>query len=291
MTRIWAEKLVSLLLTLWLVARYDWPTVVLLYIVMGHGHFLIAYFYQWKAGKMTPAYGLRFFLSATVIVGAYSAWPDYRALVALTTIYFLMHMLWDEQYLLRLPLDLRQSPMHFGRALEMVPIVLLFSARVLDDMWTLDPWKGMPLRDWAQPACWMVLVIYALLWAAGWLRPDHTSAYLLGWGTALLAASYTRAYYLIPTGKLTGFIIIYHYLNWYLHYFLSLPTTSARRTYLGRVVAFNALVLGAYCNWGSNGVGRWLFQNDWFYVWTLLHLITSTRIGDLRWALRAPPRA
>lgn len=291
MTRIWAEKLVSLLLTLWVVARHDWPAVVLIYIVMGHGHFLMAYFYQWKAGKMTRAYGLRFALFAFAILAIYNAWPDYRGLVAVTTIYFLLHMLWDEQYLMRLPMDLSRSPMHLGRTLEMAPIVLLFSARVVDDMWALDPWKAMPFRDWAQPACWAVFLSYTLLGLGGWLRPDSRSAYFLSWGVALLAASYTRGYYLIPTGKLTGFIIIYHYLNWYLHYFLNLPPGPRRRIYLGHVAVFNIAVLAAYFTWGARGPGRWFFQNDWFYVWTLLHLMTSTRIGDLRRGLWPPARA
>jgi hypothetical protein len=288
LTRIWAEKLVSLLLTLWLVAANDWPAVVLIYIVLGQGHFLTAYFYQWKAGKMTRGYLLRYLLAAAAIVGCYTAWPDYRRLVAFTTIYFLLHMLWDEQYLLRLPMDLRQSPMHLGRTLEMAPIVLLFSARVVDDMFAWDAWRTTPFVEIAQPSCWGILAVYLLCALGGLIKTDYKSAYLLGWGIALLGASYTTWYYRIPTGKVTGFIIIYHYLNWYLHYYLSLPAGRHREVYARRVFFLNALVVGAYFTWGSSGPGRWFFQNDWFYVWTLLHLITSTRIGDLRNLIRLP---
>lgn len=290
MTRIWAEKFVCMLLTLGLVWANSWPTVVQLYIVLGHGHFLTAYFHQWKAGKVTWGSLLRYLAWALLIVGAYTRWPDYRVLVAFTTIYFLLHMLWDEQYLLQLPLNLRAGAMHLGRTLEMAPIVLLFSARVLDDMFALDPWHTVPFMRAALPGCGLVTGLYILLIAMGRLRPDYKSAYLLGWGLALLLASLSDWYYRIPTGKVTGFIIIYHYLIWYLHYYLSLPVGTVRQTYLGRVMILNAVVLAAYFVWGAQGPGRWVFQNDWFYVWTLLHLITSTRLADLSNLGRLPVR-
>ena len=97
----------------------------------------------------------------------------------------------------------------------------------------------------------------------------------------MLGACYSGWLRSVPTGKLTGFIIIYHYLAWYFHYYLNLDADH-RKTYLARVLGVNSLVLGAYFLWGAEGPGRYFFQNDYFYIWTLLHLITSTRPQDIK---------
>lgn len=282
MSKILAEKLVAALITVGFVATLTWQKVVLLYIVLGQGHFLIAYLYQYKAGKMTKPYLAVAVTSLVAVTGLYLSFPNYRVLVAVTTVYFLVHMLLDELYLLRLPMELHRSPMHLGRLLEMTPILLLYSTRVIDSLFSRFSRGPHTLEEVSLTLSWCSLGALVLLGILGRYRPDWRSLYFLGWSAFLFWAVYTGWFHRVPTGKLTGFIIIYHYLAWYFHYFLQLKAGPKRVTYLRRVVVLNAVVLGIFALWGQQGVGRFLFQNDYFYIWTLLHLITSTRLGDIK---------
>lgn len=288
MRKVLVEKLVAALLTGYLVATLHWTKVVLLYIVLGQGHFLIAYLYQFKAGKMNRGYLTVAAGSLLLITGVYLRWPHYRALVAVTTIYFLVHMLLDELYLMRFPMNLRESPMNFARALEMTPVFLLYSARVVEALFSRFRWGSTTLGDLALYLSWASLAAYLILLLRGRHRPDGQSAYFLSWSALLLWAVHSGWLVRIPTGKLTGFIIIYHYLAWYLHYFLNLPPGPKRSTYSFRVLGINALVLTCFGVWGQKGPGRYFFQNDYFYIWTLLHLITSTRLSDIKGLFRPP---
>lgn len=288
MRAILIEKVLALALTLGLVAYLSWKQVVLVYIVFGQGHFLLAYLYQFKAGKITKKYVGVALASLVLISTTYFIWPHERALVAVTTIYFLIHMLFDEMYLLRLPMELGRSPLHVGRLLEMCPIFFLYSARVVEALFSRFSGGETDPGRVAMVLSWSALLLLALLLVSGSYRLDVRSAYFLAGGGILIWASYSGWFYNVPTGKLTGFIIIYHYLCWYFHYFLQIQERSRRRTYLNRVVIVNALILSLYFLFGQDGLGLVLFQDDMFYIWTLLHLITSTRPGDLRRVFRFP---
>lgn len=282
-----AEKLVCGGLALGLVVALDWRSVILVMIVLGQGHFLTAYLYQALAGKITARYLANFVLWGVLIVATYWSHPFPAGLTALATLYFAFHMAVDELYLTRRPLQLGESPMHLGRALEILPLIALYSAAVSDAMLGRGSWPGFPLL--LPPAVLLAglgLMAYTLLVARGY-RPDALSAYLLGAGLLLLGAAQQGWLQRVPAPKLSSFIILFHYFNWYLHYFLCLPA-ARRPAYLRRVTAVNALVLVLYFSLGQRGPGWVLFQEQNFYIWTLLHLITSTRAADLKRLVKPP---
>lgn len=287
MTRILLEKAAAAGLTFFLVGKLPWQKVVLLYIVLGQGHFFTAYLYQYKAGKVGRNYLLFYAFCLAAIVLTYQTYPDYAILVAVTTIYFLIHMLFDELYLLRLPMGLSKSPMTTGRFLEMTPILLLYSGRVVEALFPRLSRAPVHLGEHLTSLCWVVLGCYVLLLMAGRHKMDWRSAYFLSWSGFLLYAVYSEWFYQVPTGKLTGFIIIYHYFAWYFHYYLNLRGRSGRKTYVVRVATVNILVVACFLVWGQQGPGKYLFQNDIFYIWTLMHLITSTRPNDLKGLFKA----
>ena len=289
MKAILLEKCLALALTLGLVSYYPWQQVVLLYIVFGQGHFLIAYLYQYKAGKMTGSYLATAAISLALICGIYFTWPNEKLLVAITTIYFLAHMLLDEMYLLRLPMDLGRSPMSLGRLLEMSPILLLYSARVVEALFSSVTRGSFSFGRVCLAASWLAVLALMGLVLAKQYKLDVRSIYFLSASAFLLWAFHTRWLYSIPTGKLTGFVIIYHYLCWYFHYFLQLKSGVKKRTYISRVLVVNAIVISAFLYWGKAGIGKFFFQRDFFYIWTLLHLITSTRPKDVKQAFRVSP--
>lgn len=249
----------------------------------------MAYIYKYLAGKMTRTVLLTYLFWAAVILICYALKPSFPHLVVITAIYFLLHVLWDEQYLMRLPMDLGRSPMHLGRSLEMTPLLLIYSGRVIDAMFPSGTWRGTqsPLVEKALWVCLLVIPIYLVLVARGY-RPDLKSAFYLGCGALLAGAASGPWLLMLHPAKFTGSVIIYHYLIWYTHYFLNLPSGQPRRVYLVRILAINALVVGGYALWAKEGVGRWIFKEDAFYIWTLLHLVNSTRSGDLRALLKWP---
>ena len=288
MWKILFEKFLAALVTFLVVSHLHWSKVVLVYIVLGQGHFLSAYLYQYKAGKVNRNYILVYLTSAIAIISLYWWNQKYNTLVCLTTIYFLAHMLWDELYLLRLPMELKKSPMCLGRSLEMAPIFLLYSARVTEALFPSYR-RGNSLLELALKLCLLVFCGYLVLLIFRIHKVDWKSAYFVLWGSSLAWASYTGLFNQVPTGKLTGFIIIYHYLAWYFHYFLNLTEKSRKRDFILRITGINAVVISGYLIWGQRGPGAVFFRNDNFYIWTLLHLISSTRLGDLKGLFRLRP--
>lgn len=287
--RVFIEKAVSAGIVGTLVTLLPWRTVVTLFIVLGQGHFLMAYLYQARAGKLTPAFLLRYLGWASLLLVAYWSHPFAPGLTALATIYFALHQALDELYLTRRPMRLRESPMHLGRFLEMAPAIGIYSARVCDSMLGQGSWPGFPtLLPAAIGLSLLVGLVYLGLLTWGY-RPDRLSCYLVGIGGLLAGLAQSGWLHHIPAPKLSGFVILFHYLNWYIHYFLQLPL-EARRTYLIDVTLVNAAVFLAFFSWGKEGPGRWFFQEANFYLWTLLHLITSTRSRDLSGCLQIPPR-
>ncbi|MFN8613449.1 MAG: hypothetical protein U0931_38275 [Vulcanimicrobiota bacterium] len=283
------EKLCSLALAGGLVFFLDWRSVILAMILLGQGHFLMAYLYQGLAGKITRGYALRYLFWLGLIVAIYWSHPFPSGLTAVATIYFAVHMALDEFYLTRLPLRLRESPMHLGRWLEMLPLIVTYAAAVSDAVLSRGAWPQFPalLGPSLMVSGLAYLAYFMLIWLRGY-RPDWRSCYFLLAGASLDVAAKLGWLYLIPAPKLSGFIILFHYFCWYIHYFLSLPSASLKSVYLLRAAVVNGLVFSLYAGLGQQGLGWVFFQEQNFYIWTLLHLITSTRTEDLRGLVRWP---
>lgn len=287
---IFLEKLLSLGLALALVVWLDWRSVIRLMIVLGQGHFGLAYLYQARAGKVRAAYVLNYLFWSFLILLVYWAHPFAAGLTAVATVYFAWHMAVDEFYLTQLPLRLGQSPLNLGRLLEMLPLMLAYAAAVVDAMLAHGVWREFPeLMGPALQCTSLGLLAYVALIAFRGYRPDGTSCYFLVAGGALDVAAKYGWLQQVPAPKLSSFIILFHYFSWYLHYFLSLPS-ERRGGYVRDVALVNAVFLGLYGVCGLQGPGWLLFQEQNFYLWTLMHLISSTRRGDLTGLLRWPPK-
>lgn len=282
------EKIVSLGLAAALVAGLDWRSVIVCFIVLGQGHFLLAYLYQARAGKIRGLYLLNYACWAALILAVYWSHPFAAGLTAVATIYFAWHMAVDEYYLLETPLNLRSSPLHLGRLLEMVPLVLVYAAAVCDAMLAHGSWRQFPeLLGPSLVVSLLAMLAYAALVGLSGYRPDRRSWAILVPGFLLDLSAKLGWLQLVPPPKLSGYIILFHYFSWYLHYYTSL-SGPRRRTYLRDVVAVNALVLALYLTYAKTGPGWLFFQEQNFYLWTMMHLISSTRPHDLKALLRWP---
>lgn len=285
---VFLEKAISASLAGGLVFLLDWRSVVVTFIVLGQGHFLMAYVYQAGAGKIDRRYLTNFAAWSVFILICYWRHPFPAGLTAIATIYFGIHMAIDELYLTQTPMNLRQSPLHLGRLFEMLPLILIYAAAVSDAMLAHGAWLQFPvLSGTALTAAEVSYLTYLLLLWPGGYRPDARSLYLIVAGAGLYGASRWGYLEQVPAPKLSGFIILYHYFNWYLHYFLSL-VRPLRGLYLRRVAMINVGSLSLYLATGTSGPGWIFFQEQNFYLWTLLHLITSTRYTDVKSLLRWP---
>ncbi|MBS2038577.1 hypothetical protein JST97_26595 [bacterium] len=288
-SKVLAEKLFSFALAGALVLFLDWRSVILAMILLGQGHFAMAYLYQGLAGKVTRLYVLNYLFWAGLILTVYWAHPFPSGLTAVATIYFAVHMALDELYLTQIPLKLGESPMHMGRWLEMLPLIVTYAAAVSDAVLARGAWPQFPalLGPSLILSGLAYFAYFLLIWRGGY-RPDWRSCYFLLAGASLDVAAKLGWLYLIPAPKLSGFIILFHYFCWYIHYYLSLPGFPARSVYLLRVGLVHLLVFGLYLGVGQTGPGWFFFQEQNFYIWVLLHLITSTRLDDLRGVMRWP---
>jgi hypothetical protein len=85
-----------------------------------------------------------------------------------------------------------------------------------------------------------------------------------------------------------NFIIITHYVNWYLHYIVRFRGEPAKLNPLLRhIVLFNTGMAAIYASLRLLGapigvLGPGLFEPSWYFSWTLLHYMVTFRPADLR---------
>lgn len=285
-------KSVSLLLTALVVFALPWNQVVWVYVILGHGHFLVAYLYQYRAGKIDRGYLARYAAWALLLLG-WCAWrPNLQHLLIVTTLSFLIHLSIDEMYLIRYPLDLSHSPLHLGRALEFAPLILLYMGRVVDSIYPGVALEGRSSRglSWSVVLCLVALIPYGVLLVSRRYRPDGKSAYFFAWAFLLLLACIGYSVAALQPVKFFALIVLYHYFSWYLHYFLSLSSATSRRDFLTRVGLSNGFVFAVFWFGSGTVLETVLFTEQAYYYWALLHILSSTRRGDIKALIQLPQR-
>lgn len=293
-TAVVVEKVASLSLACAALALAPTLSVLKIAVILGHAHILTAWLYWYLAGKMRGNFPLRFGGLTLLIFGSYLIHPWFPTLIVVAPIFFLFHFVFDEIHLLKVPLDRRSSPINLGRFLEAMTFVGIYADLILNSV------PGHLLRNGYYPASQAAsqpmfrflpvilagLGVYGMLLLAGRHRPDWGSAYFLGGSAALgwLILSHTRFEYV---GLLT-FLILVHVLNWYIHYFLNLASSPrAQGLYLVRVIGLilaSALLfsIGQFNLAGpASPTLRFLYQETFYDLWTLLHLVFSLRMADL----------
>lgn len=271
----------------------------------GHAHILLAWVYRYSSGVGGRGRTAALFIVLngglfTAYYGSATSWFGPLALV--TNLYFLYHLVTDEVYLFKVPLNLRVSPLHLGRFLEASFLFVLAAAPMLDGLPFYGPqlWGrlGLESMSWARLSGVLAVTLFVLWgWVVrrGWHRPDEGSLYLAGWGLCMAAANVVWGPF--SHYQWFSFVVILHVTHWYAHYFLSVRSDPGRlRVYLTRVAAsnilFGLLLLPLAVDLGSfaHSVATAVYGIQNYYLWTLSHLLVSTRAHDLAGFLR-PARA
>lgn len=248
-----------------------------LFIVFGQGHFLAAYLYQWKAGKIGGRWLLIYAVFAAVLFGLaiFTGSVEWFALV--TSIIFFIHHFQDEA-------SLFGKEHSVFRALEQAQPVLLYSALIVSPL----------LRETVALSLVVVsallLSVYAGAVIYGLHKPDAMSAYLY-LISGVLGALWMSGVS-IPMQLLMGAVILFHYMCWYVYYYYRFAKNPERqRAYVRDMLGVHAVVFAAYALFVYTAPGAmvfgYFFLPIFFFVWTLLHIGSSVRLSDYRDSLRS----
>jgi len=120
-----ASRLISLGLVAAAILLLEPLELLTLIVVLGQGHFLAAYSYQAKAGQIGWRFLVAWALGALLIFGLFFLYPNFLLLVQIASIYFVVHFLQDEVFLLG------EEP-SLQRGLDLLPILCVGAGLVLD---------------------------------------------------------------------------------------------------------------------------------------------------------------
>lgn len=241
------------------------------FVVLGQGHFLLTYLYQYRGGKIT-----RFYMSAYAIglplAYVIAVYLPLTYLLILTTIVFAVHYFYDEARIMT------GNNYHLSLLL-IVPPILFFLSYLLYEQLHIDTFivtlvitGGILLQIWYRFGPTPFMQQYVLI----------TNAISI-----LLYILYVRGG-TVPSELILGAIIIHHYATWYIFQYKKLRQNTDRVSkYLTDVLTVNAILIVGYILYVSNqnfAVLEYLYGINFFYAWTLLHIIFASH--DLLHAVR-----
>jgi len=275
MREVVIQKVLSGVLVALALMTLDAREIAVCFAVLGQGHFLGAYYYQWKAGKMRGTWVLVYALLAASLI-AIGLLTKVEWFMLAAGILFFIHHFQDEVTLFG---KTRSIP----RTLEQLGPIFLYSALMSDALFA----TSLVLPVLALVAV-LVLVSIALFLVKKY-TPDALSAYLLTLTLGLAAIGYSDVQ--IAPEKLFGSVVLFHYACWYIYFYFRFANNAERqRAYIIDMLAIHGIVfvsyaLYLYTYWGNSTLTV-VFAPVFFYIWAILHILFSIRLGDYRDALR-----
>lgn len=258
----------SFVIALLLVFLRTSQDTITLFTVMGQGHFLLAYLYQWRAGKIGATYiSIYAFVLGALLLGlVYVPFPYLWTFVFAGSV-FSIHFVMDELFISGLVPSLERVLLCAAFAVSYsillvrsaygvtIPGVAIFVALLL----VPRVLQAIREKNIAAPEmfCLSGIVILMCLWFV------------------------PKA---ITLAAVLGFIIFLHYTRWYFYYFFKLRERgdmARMKKYVWDVVGINALVftgLFAFWSYPMFSFLGYLFLPTYFYIWTIMHVVSSVRV-------------
>lgn len=239
---------------------------LLAFVVLGQGHFLMTYLYQWKGKKIGWRYLTTYALALGVLAYLTTFVLSLSILLLITGSVFALHFFYDEARLYA-----RDNGISLG--LVWYP-ALLFFLTLIKILYAVDV---LP-----------VIVVGTLLFVLQTAHrqegndPHRSTRMYMGVFSAVLLALLILPLSISATAVL-GSIILYHYMSWYVHYFFRLR--DAKRPagpYLKNGLIVNTLVIGCFALYfllpsnGAHTALSFFFTEQYFYLWTLLHIFFAS---------------
>lgn len=233
------------------------------FIVLGQGHFLLTYLYQYRGGKCTGRY-LVAYAGALPLVFWFAHLVSPAVLLTVTALVFAVHYFYDEVRILT----------HENHALPLtalVPAVLIYTSYMLVEQFALNLFP-------------ITLGISAVLLAStvirfGWRALWHPAIIVCNGTAGLLLILYLSAY-TIPSELILGAIIIHHYTTWYIFQYRKLRTHTPRLSqYVTDVLTVNVALVSLFVLYATNTgcpILQYVFEPQYFYAWTILHILFAS---------------
>ncbi len=245
------------------------PVIVLMIVVLGQAHFALAYLYQWKAGKIGKRYMLSYaFVGGTLLAGYYSVPQPELWITVLAGTIFALHFFIDEIYIGKLSWsrELYVLCTSFVMLYGMVLIEALYKVQIHETIIVLIAAGVIPLL----------------------LHSIKNRSIQFFEAMALVGVTYMLFILVLPRvisiTAILGFIIIAHYVRWYL-FFLARFSAPANKdifnAYVRNVVLIQLGIVVAYVLYislDSLNVLSIFFNPINFYLWTILHIVFSATI-------------
>jgi hypothetical protein len=259
----------SFILALIAVVVLSAKNVFQFFIVLGQGHFLLAYVYQWRAGKIGSRYLSAYLSILAILIYATTIFrePQLWTFVVAGTI-FAIHFFVDEVFINSLIITTQRYIL--GAAfVVMYGALLLRSAYEVDLPLTIGVVAGM---------CTIPMIVRS---AASKKIEAIDMFFITSIGVLALMAFIPWA---ISLEAALGFIILFHYIRWYIHYLFRFQSSEDRTrftTYIRDVLVVNLVIVGlffSYRIYADMPVLEYLFEPTYFYIWTILHVLFSIRI-------------
>jgi hypothetical protein len=270
------ERVVSCLMVLGVVLFLSPQHVLDAVVVLGHAHFALSYFYQSKAGKIRLIYLLPY---AVVLGISFYLRYEYEAffLIFVAT-FFLFHNFFDE-FKLR-----SEKP-------SAEYLVLIFILVATLSGWTADFFIGSHVTK---------ILIYISFAVGGILLGAKA---VLGRVEINWRCSYLHFLLLMMGIFLTmeftghrpdaresfGAVILIHYMAWYIRLGMRFKQQGVAvfNTYIKRVLIANFIFMAGYyvvvIAMERQGIlYEVIYAPFGFYVWTLMHLLTTFRLSDYK---------
>lgn len=238
-----------------------------IFITFGQGHFLLAYLYMYKAGKINYVSIIKYIFVLSAMIVFYYFAINMQLLLFITSFYFIIHFALDTYFINNkiIKMDkllLATMPffcLSFSRIFIYVGLqnisnffLLLFPATVI---FVCYRWKENEYIKWLL----LILSIVVFL-------------------SKIFNITWMFQYYM-------SVIMISHYIMWYI-YFLVTKSSTFIKPFIINMLVVNTVLVAMFCYYffinKSFIPGRLLFQEDYFYLWTLMHFIATFRSDNFK---------
>lgn len=241
--------------------------IKVVYIIVGQGHFLLAYLYMYKANKISLkklSIYLTIFISFLFI---FLVVYDRHILLLVTAMYFIIHYVLDSFFLNKKHINFYQLPIFA------LPYLWIGAIRLSIYAFYIDLSNSL-----------IYLFPLSFIFFPFIIKKID--------GITLLFILFPLAVYLSILFKLDWvlfhflhILFISHYLMWYFYIYISKDKLFLKKFFLNFSILHVLLIfLGILYLYSKENLflGGFIFSDDYFYIWTLMHFVATFRINDFK---------
>lgn len=254
----------------------DTKSIFIFVVIFGHAHFLLGYLYKIFSKNNQRVSFLRFIILAPIffLLGSFVYFQENSLpyLIFLTLFIFTLHLAIDDTKI-------------FGfenNEEKVVPIFFITGSYSL-----LFYHQLFFLSDFSIRIIFGLVIVLAVVLGFRVLKSVAVFKKLPPESVMIIFGLVPLISLFLPNTTIygiSGFIILYHYIRWYVYYYTKLQREE-RVYFVNLSVAVNALFMLLAVIYALSGVHSSLvvlFHPAYFYAWTLIHIFVSFNYSDIK---------